>query len=228
MLFPTEYTYLLNIAVVFIVLLFAYSGYRQGFLLKLIGILGFTVCSVLAWGLSSPLCKLVKLFPKDMTPMADTIAGPLFYDSINRVLVFLVLFVLLGILVIILKPLLKAVGKLPVIQEVNTIFGALFGALQGIVIVMVLSFAFSTPLFANGMRVIDDSFLKPVNALGETLLFFADDSIEELKSIQKIVTPSTTLDDSDVQHIRDWLLRYDLDEPSVNAFLQELTGDKYE
>ena len=33
MLFPSEYIYVLNIAVVLMIAIFAYSGYRQGFLL---------------------------------------------------------------------------------------------------------------------------------------------------------------------------------------------------
>lgn len=225
MLFPTEYIYILNLAVVAVLLLFEYSGYRQGFLLKLFGILGFAVCALLAWLLSSPFAKLLRLYPQDMTPMANTIAGPLFYEAINRAIVFLVLFVILSIAVLFLKPILKGLGKLPLIQEVNTLLGAGVGALQGVVFVMIASFVFSTPLFANGTKVIDESFLKPMNAIGEAFLFFANDSIEELKSIQKIVTPSTALDEEDLTHIRHWLLSYDLEEARVDAFIANLAGE---
>ena len=48
MLFPSEYIYVLNIAVVLIIALFAYSGYRQGFLLKALGCFGFLVCGLLS------------------------------------------------------------------------------------------------------------------------------------------------------------------------------------
>ncbi len=225
MLFPTEYIYILNLAVVAVLLLFEYSGYRQGFLLKLFGILGFAVCALLAWLLSSPFAKLLRIYPQDMTPMANTIAGPLFYEAINRAIVFLVLFVILSIAVLFLKPILKGLGKLPLIQEVNTLLGAGVGALQGVVFVMIASFVFSTPLFANGTKVIDESFLKPMNAIGEAFLFFANDSIEELKSIQKIVTPSTALDEEDLTHIRHWLLSYDLEEARVDAFIANLAGE---
>ena len=225
MLFPTEYIYILNLAVVAVLLLFEYSGYRQGFLLKLFGILGFAVCALLAWLLSSPFAKLLRLYPQDMTPMANTIAGPLFYEAINRAIVFLVLFVILSIEVLFLNPILKGLGKLPLIQEVNTLLGAGVGALQGVVFVMIASFVFSTPLFANGTKVIDESFLKPMNAIGEAFLFFANDSIEELKSIQKIVTPSNALDEEDLTHIRLWLLSYDLEEARVDAFIANLAGE---
>ncbi len=227
MLFPTDYIYMVNIAVIVVIFLFAYSGYRQGFLLKLFGILGFGVCGLLAWMFSSPFSKLLRLYPKDMTPLADTIAGPLFYDAINRVIVFLLLFVILGLFVIFMKPILKGVGKLPIIQEVNTLLGALVGSIQGLVLTMIVSFVFSTPLFANGMSVIDDSLLKPINAIGESLVFFASDHLEELKSIQKIVTPSTALDDEDLTNIREWLLDYDLNETDVDAFMNGLVGGSH-
>ena len=225
MLFPSEYIYVLNIAVVLIIALFAYSGYRQGFLLKALGCFGFLVCGLLSWFLSSPLAKVISIYPKDMTPMADTIAGPIFYESLHRSLMFIVLFVLLSIIVLFLKPILKAVGKLPILQEVNVLLGTLIGALQGLVAVMVLSFVFMTPLFANGIHIVEDSFLKPINALTEGLLFFADDTISELKSIQKIVTPSTMLNQEDLKHIKNWLLDHDLDEGKVNQLVQRLAGE---
>lgn len=228
MLFPSESIYLLNIGIIAVILLFAYSGYRQGLMLKLLGICGFAVCGFLAWGLSSPFSKLLKLFPEDLTPLQNTIAGPLFYDSINRAIVFLVLFVLLVIVVIFLKPILKGLGKLPLISEVNTLLGAGVGALQGLLLVMILSFVFATPLFANGTKVIEGSLLQPLNAIGETLLFFAQGHMEELKSVQKIVTPSTALDDEDRANIRNWLLGYGLEESGVNAFMREVAGEQNE
>lgn len=225
MLFPIEYIYVLNIAVVFMIAIFAYSGYRQGFLLKALGCFGFLVCGALAWFLSSPLAKVIPLYPNDMTPMADTIAGPVFYELLNRSLLFVVLFVLLSIIILFLKPILKVAGKLPVIQEVNVLLGTAIGALQGLAAVMVLSFVFTTPLFANGISVVNESFLKPINAISEGLLFFANDTIAELKSVQKIVTPSTVLDDKDLTNIKKWLMRNQLDEGKVNQLLQQLAGE---
>lgn len=225
MLFPTEYIYVLNIGIVLVLALFAYSGYRQGFLLKVLGCIGFVVVGFLAWFLSSPFGKLLHLFPEDMTPMKGTLIEPIFYESINRMVVFVVLFVLLGIVVVFLRPLLKAVGKLPVIAQVNKLLGVAVGFLQGWIVLMVVSFAFTTPLFANGASVLEKSFLKPVEGITDKALFFAGDTLAELKSVQKIVTPSTALTDADVENIRQWLESYDLPANQVDAFLKELLGE---
>ena len=82
-----------------------------------------------------------------------------------------------------------------------------------------------TPLFANGIHIVEDSFLKPINVLTEGLLFFADDTISELKSIQKIVTPSTMLNQEDLKHIKNWLLDHELDEGKVNQLVQRGSGN---
>ncbi len=225
MLFPSEYIYVLNIAVVLMIAIFAYSGYRQGFLLKILGCFGFLLCGLLSWWLSAPLAKIIPLYPHDMTPLADTIAAPVFYELLNRSLLFIVLFILLSVFVLFLKPILKVAGKLPIIQEVNVLLGTAIGALQGLAAVMVLSFVFTTPLFANGTHIVNESFLKPVNVMSEGLLFFADDTIAELKSVQKIVTPSTVLEQEDLTHIKEWLMRHDLEEGKVNRLLQQLAGE---
>ncbi len=90
---------------------------------------------------------------------------------------------------------------------------------------MVMSFVFSTPLFANGSKVIEQSLLQPVDVLTKGILFLFEDHMEELQSIQKIVTPSTILNEEDMEHIKTWLLRYDLPEDQIDAFINELAGN---
>lgn len=225
MLFPIEYIFLLNIVVIAVLALFAYSGYIQGFFLKLLGCFGFLVCALVAWLISYPLSSLLHLYPDHMLMMNDPQIAQIFYQTINRVVVFIVLFFLLSLAVFFMKPILKAVGKLPLIQEMNKILGTALGALQGLVFVMVVTFVFSTPLFANGMRVIDQSCLKPINAVTEGLLFFAHDQLGELKAIQKVVTPSTVVDEEDIGYIADWLSGYDLKPEQIDAFVNELKGE---
>lgn len=225
MIFPISFIYILNIVIIALLVLFAYSGFRQGFLLKALGCIGFVIVGFVTWYLSSPLGKLLHLLPDGITPMEDTFVGPIFYESINRILVFIILFVLLSLIILMMKPILKVLGKLPVLHQVNTLFGALLGFVQGVIVVMVIAFVFATPLFANGTSVIEKSFLSPVYTLTEKALFFAEDTLAELQSIQKIVTPSTALESDDLDHIKTWLLRFDIPENQVDAFLQDVLGE---
>lgn len=222
MLFPTQYIYVLNIVVVAIFIIFAYSGYKQGFLLKVLGCIGFMIVGIVSWLLSSPLGKLFHVFPSDLTPLDETIIGPIFYDQMNRICVFVILFVILGIVIICLKPILKLISSIPIISQVNSVAGVIFGFLQGLILMVVVSFLFSTPLFANGKTVIKDSFLSPVNVVTEKLLFFSQDTLGQLASIQKIVTPSEKLNGEDVENIQAWLLENDFTQAQIDAFLQSL------
>lgn len=225
MIFPMDYIVLINIVVIALIGLFAYSGYRQGLILKALGCVGFVLCGFVAWILSSPFSKLLHLYPRDMTPMIGTIVEPIFYDTLNRVLVFVILFLILSVFILFMKPILNFFGKLPLIKEMNVLAGCAVGALQGLIAVMVMSFVFSTPLFANGTKVIDQSLLRPADVLTKGILFLFEDHMEELQSVQKIVTPSTILSEEDMEHIKTWLLRYDLPENQIDAFINELAGN---
>lgn len=224
MLFPMEYIYLLDIGVILVLALFAYSGYRQGFFLKVLGCFGFLVCALAAWLLSYPLSSILHLYPDHLIATNIPQITQIFYQTLNRIVVFVVLFIVLSLAVLFLKPILAAMGKLPLIQEMNKLLGTLLGALQGLVLIMIISFIFTTPLFANGLRVIDASCLKPINAITEGLLFFSHDQLAELKAIQKVVTPSTVVDDEDLRYIEQWLSDYDLGQDQINAFLQDVKG----
>ncbi|MCI9293258.1 MAG: CvpA family protein [Erysipelotrichaceae bacterium] len=225
MIFPMDYIVLINIVVIVLIGIFAYSGYKQGLILKALGCIGFVLCGFVAWILSSPFSKLLHLYPSDMTPMSGTIVEPIFYDTLNRVLVFVILFLILSVFILFMKPILSFFGKLPLIKEMNILAGCVVGALQGLIAVMVMSFVFSTPLFANGSKVIEQSLLQPVDVLTKGILFLFEDHMEELQSIQKIVTPSTILNEEDMEHIKTWLLRYDLPEDQIDAFINELAGN---
>lgn len=224
MLFPIEYIFLLNIALLLLFVLFVLSGWKQGFLLKVLSCIGMIVVGFVSWFLSSPLGKLFHIVPADMTPMEDTIFGPVFYETINRMAVFVVLFFLLSIVILCLKPIMKAIGSLPVVRSLNAVLGAVFGGLEALIVMMIITFMFTTPLFANGKRVIQDSYLKPFNEVTNKVLFFASDTLSELQVIQKIVTPSTALSQEDITILREWLLDHDLPENQVEDFLRELQG----
>ena len=60
---------IINVVVVIVMLLFLYSGYKQGFLWKLISILGFFVVGWLAWMASDPVSSILALYPKDQIPL---------------------------------------------------------------------------------------------------------------------------------------------------------------
>ena len=88
----------------------------------------------------------------------------------------------------------------------------MLGFLHGFVILVVIAFVLSSPLFANGDVVLKESHLSVVKEVYRQLLFVYDDNFSRMESIQKIVTPSTQLMDEDVKNIREWLVNQGFNE----------------
>lgn len=224
MLFPMEYITALNVILVICILLFIYSGYRQGFLLKIFGCIGFLFSGFFAWFLSYPLSKILIIYPESWTPLQGSIVDSFFYLYMNRIFIFILLLIVFGIVVLFLKPILKCLQKIPVIGSVNRLLGACFGALQGFACLILVTIIFSTPFFANGSKVIEESYLQPIAKVNDVLLFFATDTFQQLKSLQKIVTPSTTLTQQDFEAIYQWMQDSDLTDSQIFDFLKSLEG----
>ncbi|MEG1066522.1 MAG: CvpA family protein, partial [Erysipelotrichaceae bacterium] len=161
MLFPTYAIAFLNIAVIFVLALYTFSGYRNGFLLKVISCFSIAVLCIIAWLTSPYISEVVNIFPKEFTPMIGTVVEPAFYSLMNRLSVFAIMFIIFVVLTVLIKPIVKAIGLVPLVNEVNKLLGLIFGFFQGLIIVGIVAFIFSTPLFANGNLVVKNSFLKP-------------------------------------------------------------------
>ena len=118
-----------NIVILCALCAFVFGGYRDGFLLKLLSILSFFVCGFLAWWASSYVGSFIHLYPKHALPLQDTPLEAVLYDNLNRLLIFVILFVLLQLAVLIVKPFTKAANHVPVVSGINRLLGAALGAL---------------------------------------------------------------------------------------------------
>lgn len=222
MIFPLSYIPFMNIGIIIIFILFIYSGYKKGFLLKVLGCLSFIVVGFLAWYIAPVVGKFIHLFPSDLTPLKDTIAEIYFYDVMNRMLLFVVIFIIFIISTILLRPLFKTIGAIPILAQVNRLFGIVFGFLQAFILIFVLTIVLQTPLFANGAHIIDQSYLSSIGEVSDKILFFANDTFSKYRSIQKIVTPSSKLDDQDFIEIENWLSDQGIEDAKIQEFMMSL------
>lgn len=222
MIFPMEYIPFLNITVILLFILFIVSGYRNGFLLKVLGCLSLIVVALIAWFIAPLLGSFLHVYPKSLTPLAGTIAEGIFYDLMNRMMLFAIIFLILAVATLFLKPIFKTISAIPLVSEVNKLLGVIFGFLQALILVSVISLIFQTPLFANGSKINDDSYLSMVSNVTNKVLFFASDRFDELKSIQKIVTPNSELDELDINRIHDWLKDQGVEEGKIQEFILSL------
>lgn len=222
MIFPISVIPYLNILIIIIVCFLIYSGYKDGLMLKVLDCLSMVVIGLIAWFLSPVLGKAIHIYPTTLTPMKNTIVEPLFYDLMNRFLLFAIIFMALLIIVLLMHPLLKGVGSLPIIAQLNRLLGIIFGFIQAFIIVFIITIIFQTPLFANGSMIIEQSYLKTVAKTTDGVLFFAQNSMKELRSIQKIVTPNSILDSNNINDIRSWLKEQGLSDIKIQEFINSL------
>lgn len=222
MLFPVDKIMWLNIAVLAVLLLSLYSGYRDGFIVKALGCVGFIIIGMSSWALAPIVASKLELFPKDLTPLAGTFVAPYFYDTLNKFVVFIGLFLVLSLLILLIKPICKGISSIPIISEVNKLLGVLFGLLQGIILLVVITLVFRTPLFSNGTNVIEHSILKSMSGLTDSVMFFMEDPMAQWQSVQKLLTPTTELNNDDITKITQWLEGQEISEQEVQDFINSL------
>lgn len=212
MIIPTQFSLFFTIGVIALLVLFTYGGYKDGFVTKVCELLTTILCIVIAWLLADMLKGKLLLFPQDYNVLSDTLIGDVIYDSVNRMLLFLLFFIVLRVLVRFLKPLFKAINKVPIVGRFNRILGSVVGFLQGGLLVFVIVFMLSTPLFANGEVILKQSGLSHAKEMYRNAMFMFDDVFDHLESIQKIVSPLNELQDDDLSNVSLWLEKQGFDE----------------
>lgn len=198
--FPQTWIPFVKIGFLLIFLYSIYSGYRNGFALKILDLLTTVVSVVLAWVLSGVLNEHIMIVP-NKAMVGITMIDDMLYALANKLFLFLVLFILLRIVTRILKPLLKVIDCIPFISMANHLAGAFVGILQGTFLVGVLLFLLSTPLFRNGETVIRESGLYEGKALIQSIF---EDTFTQMQSMQKL-SADELMQDEDYQNIINWM-----------------------
>lgn len=206
MLFPIELSFIVSITAIMILIYFSYSGYKNGFVMKACELLSTIICVILAWFLSGKLSASVQLFPKDYTLFTETILNSPIYQIMNRFFLFFIFFILSRVIIIFIRPLFRSINWVPFVGGVNKLLGTILGFLQGGVILIVISFIFSSPLFANGDSVLKESHLAIAKDVYRTVMFAFNDNFSRIESVQKIIVPSSELLEEDVNNIKAWLI----------------------
>lgn len=224
MLFPTGLIFVVSIVSILLVIGTIYSGYKVGFVTKLIEFFSTLICIILAWFLSNIISDEIAIMPKEYVSISGTSIDEVFYHAVNEILVFLILFIIFRILIIFIRPIFKKINWIPLVGLVNKIGGAFMGALQAFLILVMMCIILSSPLFINGNQVLKESKLVYVNNIAKSILSTISNRYNEMESIQKMQSSSEVMEDQDIQNIRDWLEQYEFDDSEqddiINAIKQ--------
>ena len=217
---------MINLVVVIVFALLLFSGYKQGFLMKLISIVGFVVVGIFSWWISAPISRMLSLYPKSQLPIENDLISSFIYDNINRLFIFVVLFVILNIVILFLKPLIKAISDIPVVSTINKVAGLCLGAIQAVVLMFVATLVLRLPFISQGNTYVEGSLLKYSEPMMNTLMFYAKEPLQQISAVFDLINEKETLTKQEVENIHDWLVSQNLTEEQVNAIMASLNSER--
>lgn len=163
--FPTAVFPFTNLLLAFMVLFIVIRAAKRGFLLMMLESLSMLVALLIAWLLARPLAMALPIYKMDDGLMMIPLVGSLFQVQINTLIWFVIVFIVISILLALAKPLFEGISKLPVLSFFNGILGLLFGLVQAWIYLLVLTMLLISPLFKNGVEIVENSYLKELNAM---------------------------------------------------------------
>ncbi len=220
MFFSEMMIQLVNPVLLILLILLVYSGYRKGFLSKLLSCFSFIVVAFLAWQFSGPLSKVFEILPQSFAPYQNTPLADFFYQYANQIFIFAVLVILASIVLFLLKPIVLLFKKLPVISLANSLLGALFGVVEMMLLCFVLLFVLHTPMVKNGAEVIENSFFSTVEVLQNHVITIGSDLLEDFD----VMSDTAHID---VNHLKEMLSEHGYTDEQIRHFIEQL-GDKHE
>lgn len=206
---------LVNPGLCIVTVLLVYLGYRKGFLSKLLSCLSFIVIVFISWQIAPVLGKVFNFLPVEWAPYQDTLLAEFFYGYANQLLIFAILVVLASLVIFLLKPIILLFEQLPVISTLNRVLGACFGLVETLLWSFMLLFVLHTPLVENGQAVIEQTYLRYVNDVQETVFAFASDALKEFDFGQISA-------EKDLEAMKSFLSEQGFSDSDIQQFLKEL------
>lgn len=223
---PNNAGTIINIGLILILLFLMYKGYKKGFITQVVGLFSLLAAAIIAWILYVPFGSLFKVVPKTMVPFQNTNLHEFFYTKVNAMLWFIIIFITAFIIIKFVTKILDLISKAPFINLVNRVLGLAFSLINFILIVWLLIFALSTPLFTNGDEVIENSLLKYNQPLLERLdSIVLNKPIEQLKATQQIIKMPNQASEKDILNMQDWLVKNKVSLSDVSDFFKEIKGE---
>ncbi len=203
-----------------------YSGYKKGFLFKVISLLSFFFMGMLSWWLSSIFQHTYDLFPRSYAVFQGTFLEEMIYDSLNRFTWFLCIFIIGQIVLLCIRPFLKIVNEIPVLSSVNRYAGMALGAIQGICLCFIAYMICQLPFFQNASKIANESLLRYSEPVAQQLLNYANVPIHELQSF--FTSADEGLSIENLQELQAWLQQQNVKEEQIQVVMDALQEETNE
>ena len=216
--FPSDWMIYLNGVIIIWFLIDLYRGYKRGMLLQIVDVVGTFVALFAAWLLSPAFSKVITFVKLDGNGLVTI--NQFVGNQVNRLIWFVVLFVVIRILLLLVTPLASFISKMPLIKQVNSAIGGVFAVVMFGVKLMIAILLLSTPLIINGQDVVNNTWLKQVNEVGQPVLAIVDDFIVRNDAIQSIIMEQKLPDEQEQAMVK-WLTDNNFTEQEIKEFLNK-------
>ena len=163
-------SYVLDIAVMAVLVVTIVFGYRRGFIQSLLQLIAWAISFAVSLLLSSPLAEWLYevLLSAGVFGTAEILVDATVRPTallILQVVVFFVLFIVMQFVMRLLRKLLKPISNLPVIRRFDSALGGVLGALKGCIYVLALVSIFEVIANISGadglvsQKVLQDTWL---------------------------------------------------------------------
>lgn len=177
--------FVVNVITVLIMIFCVYTGWKNGFLWKLLSLLGFFVIGVIAWKLSLPFAQKVPLYQQEILTQSSPLIDTMLDTTLNRLAWFVILFVIGNLFILLLKPIAKLAQKVPIVSWFNKAGGAFLGAVQSLFFMLVV-FLLTQLFFWSDWAVIGrQSILRYSIPISNQLMFYLEEPIKELQKFEE-------------------------------------------
>ena len=196
----------INIIILVFFLLAMFLGYQRGLLYQVFSLLGILTAILVSWFFAPVVAKQVHIYPIEWCPFAYTEFVDVFYDKMNTLVWYIILFAIVMVVFALLKPLAKAVQKVPLLGKANQILGSLFGIIPALVLVLFMTYFLSTPIVKNGKDIIQQTWLGPIRNVTTNVVHILQKPYEVNEAIQKLIADPMSLTEEDTKLVLEWLI----------------------
>ncbi|MCR5794723.1 MAG: CvpA family protein [Solobacterium sp.] len=194
-----------NIAVILLVAFHIYHGGKIGFFRKIVSMFGTVISFAGAWFFSPVFADLIRIVPLDRIVLEYGQFNQLIMNFLNQFLWFLALFILLRFIFFLIGMAAKGLQELPFIHFLSVVLGGILGFLEGILWVLILGMVLSSPVFAGGGTLVNETLPGMVRHVTSSLTDEYIAPFLETESFAQLYEDASKLTEEQKQMLREWL-----------------------
>ena len=165
----------INIGAIVILAICLFGGFKDGFVLSLFDLVSFIIVIFVAYSASGTMATIFPLVPESLLgvlsltndPMLDAMINTVIHYLINLLVWFIILMLVLKLLTFFIRPFLKSFKKLPILGKFNSLFGGVIGLVKAYLLVLLMGWVISLPVFSNGTSMVENSVIAPINTISK-------------------------------------------------------------